>query len=350
MASSSSSEFKQFDVVPNAVNDNFFNHELPSPRPRPSPSLYKKIMQEWRILEKNLPDSIFVRVSETNIDFLRAAIVGSAGTPYHDALFCFDLYFPPDYPYRPPLVHFDSHGRRINPNLYDSGAVCLSLLNTWSGEKSERWNPNESTVLQVLVFIQALVLNAKPYFNEPGVSFNGNSERNSRAYNENAFLLTWKTTQFVVRRPPTCFEELAVGHFRRRVASVLGAFWAYAEGRVRVGEWNVSGTGAASRKAGKVSRKFLIPLAAVYKDLVAEFKAKEISVEGFAEVLEVETTASGGENGRGILKRFVGKMKEMLGMKKEMLALKKKMEEEAEKNACLIGWIGYDNANGDGVV
>jgi hypothetical protein len=43
--------------------------------------------------------------------------------------------------------------------------VCLSLLGTWSGPG---WQPGgRSSLLQLLVSLQALVLNAQPYFNEP---------------------------------------------------------------------------------------------------------------------------------------------------------------------------------------
>ena len=65
------------------------------------------------------------------------------------------------------LVYYHSGGLRLNPNLYESGKVCLSLLNTWTGKTNEVWNPTSSNVLQILVSIQGLVLNAKPYFNEP---------------------------------------------------------------------------------------------------------------------------------------------------------------------------------------
>ena len=66
------------------------------------------------------------------------------------------------------LVYYHSGGLRLNPNLYESGKVCLSLLNTWTGKTNEVWNPTSSNVLHILVSIQGLVLNAKPYFNEPG--------------------------------------------------------------------------------------------------------------------------------------------------------------------------------------
>ena len=43
---------------------------------------------------------------------------------------------------------------RINPNLYEDGTVCLSLLGTWSGkEETEEWNVN-SNLLQLVVSIQ----------------------------------------------------------------------------------------------------------------------------------------------------------------------------------------------------
>ena len=83
------------------------------------------------------------------MDLLRAAIVGPADTPYADMLFLFDIYLPPTYPEVPPKVYFWSYGERLNPNLYENGKVCLSLLGTWSGSENEMWSPDTSNVLQV---------------------------------------------------------------------------------------------------------------------------------------------------------------------------------------------------------
>ena len=93
----------------------------------------------------------------------------------------------------------------MNPNLYESGKVCLSLLNTWWGNGCEKWGKSNSTMLQVLVSIQGLVLNDKPYFNEPA---NKNSakttagEKNSLVYNQTAFVLSCKTMLYSLRKPP----------------------------------------------------------------------------------------------------------------------------------------------------
>jgi hypothetical protein len=45
--------------------------------------------------------------------------------------------------------------------------VCLSLLGTWTGPG---WISGQSTLLQVLISIQSLILCEEPYLNEPGES------------------------------------------------------------------------------------------------------------------------------------------------------------------------------------
>lgn len=103
------------------------------------------------------------------------------------------------------LVHYHSGGLRVNPNLYESGKVCLSLLNTWTGTGTEVWNPENSTILQVLLSLLALVLNEKPYFNEAGYDEQmgrAEGEKNSVSYNENAFLNTCKSMLYLLRGPP----------------------------------------------------------------------------------------------------------------------------------------------------
>ena len=75
-------------------------------------------------------------------------IVGPADTPYAEALFVFDIMLPPTYPAKPPKVLYRAFGERLNPNLYENGKVCLSLLGTWEGQGVETWGPR-SNLLQV---------------------------------------------------------------------------------------------------------------------------------------------------------------------------------------------------------
>lgn len=84
--------------------------------------------------------------------------------------------------------------------------MCLSLLGTWSGlHKNEKWIPGVSTALQVLVSIQGLILNSKPYFNEPGYERSMNTEQGESTamqYNEDTFILSLRTMTYTMKRPP----------------------------------------------------------------------------------------------------------------------------------------------------
>lgn len=82
-------------------------------------------------------------------------IRGPEKTPYAGGLFLFDVKLPHTYPLQPPLCHYYSFcDDRLNPNLYEDGKVCLSLLGTWSGHGVELWSPKDSNLLQLLVSIQ----------------------------------------------------------------------------------------------------------------------------------------------------------------------------------------------------
>ncbi|XP_038723432.1 probable ubiquitin-conjugating enzyme E2 23 isoform X2 [Tripterygium wilfordii] len=226
------SSFKRFDIAKDPLDHYFLgsNGQVSFSR-----KLLKKVQKDWSILQNNLPEAIYVRVYEDRMDLIRAVIVGAYGTPYQDGLFFFDFHLPPEYPDVPPSVYYHSGGWRINPNLYEEGKVCLSLLNTWTGKGNEVWDPASSSILQVLVSLQGLVLNARPYFNEAGYDRQigtAEGEKNSLFYNENTFLLNCKTMMYLMRRNPKDFEELVKDHFRRRGYYILKACDAYMKGHL----------------------------------------------------------------------------------------------------------------------
>ncbi|XP_024196279.1 putative ubiquitin-conjugating enzyme E2 38 [Rosa chinensis] len=262
--------FKQFDVVMDHSD-----HQYSDSKCRFIDStVYKKITREWRILEKDLPETIYVRTYETRVDLLRAVIVGAEGTPYEGGLFFFDIKFPDNYPNEPPKVHYRSHGLRLNPNLYETGYVCLSLLNTWFGPG---WDSSQSTILQVLVSIQALVLNDKPYFNEPGTGFFNRwfgMKDESQIYSGDAFISTCKSTLYLLRNPPKNFEAFTADHFRGRASGILRACKAYA----KVGYYSKETEASPSSVyLVKHSRKFKESMEQLYPQLVEAFKKNEAS-------------------------------------------------------------------------
>lgn len=282
--------FKKFDTVQD-FTDHYYSKNGSSLR-QPSKNWAKKIQEEWRILENDLPDTIFVRVYESRMDILRTVIIGAEGTPYHDGLFFFDVFFPSNYPDVPPHVHYHSGGLRINPNLYNCGKVCLSLLNTWSGSHKEKWIPGVSTILQVLVSIQGLILNAKPYFNEPGyASMSGTpgGESNSLQYNESTFILSLKTMVYNIRRPPKYFEDLIAGHFYKHARDILVACKAYMDG-AQVGCLVKGGVQDVDEGDKSCSQHFKYSLAGYIKTLVDAFG--ELGIKDCDEFLAVAQKTS----------------------------------------------------------
>ncbi|KAL4386665.1 hypothetical protein GQ457_09G002460 [Hibiscus cannabinus] len=275
--------FRQFDMVSECTDHHFLGESKVLAVSQVKQSWVKKVQQEWSILEKNLPETIYVRVYEERMDLLRAALVGAPGTPYHDGLFFFDIYLPPEYPYEPPSVYYHSGGLRLNPNLYESGKVCLSLLNTWTGSDTEVWNPGSSTILQVLLSLQALVLNEKPYFNEAGYDKQlgrAEGETNSVSYNENAFLETCQSMLYILRKPPKHFEALVKEHFSRRAETIISACNTYMEG-APVGYALECSANGHDEHIEESSTGFKIMLAKLLPKLVEAFSEQGIDCSRF---------------------------------------------------------------------
>ncbi|CAK9101522.1 Probable ubiquitin-conjugating enzyme protein 17 [Durusdinium trenchii] len=162
------------EVLDHAMNDLI----LADAAKQSSRARTKRVNRELRSLKKTLPvhlgSTIALCVDSKRPFVLKAAIMAPEGTPYDSGVFVFDIYLPVEYPEKPPMMLLRTTGDgtvRFNPNLYNNGKVCLSLLGTWRGGASgnETWTKH-STLLQVLVSTQSAILGAElPYFNEPGV-------------------------------------------------------------------------------------------------------------------------------------------------------------------------------------
>jgi ubiquitin-protein ligase len=157
-----------------------------------------KLQKEFKILKNSIilsqDASIFFMAEKDNINKMRFIISGPKNTPYEYGLFIFNMTIPMNYPSKPPFVRLsNTGGKRFNPNLYDSGKVCLSLLGTWKGDKGESWNSETSTFYQLLISIQSQILIDEPYFNEPGYEkYIGTPSgiNSSKGYNENIYQYT----------------------------------------------------------------------------------------------------------------------------------------------------------------
>ncbi|XP_038074812.1 baculoviral IAP repeat-containing protein 6-like [Patiria miniata] len=192
----------------------------------------RRLAQEAVTLSTSLPlsacSSVFVRCDEERLDVMKVLITGPSDTPYGNGCFEFDVYFPGDYPSSPMLVNLETtgqHGVRFNPNLYNDGKVCLSVLNTWHGRPEEKWNAQTSSFLQVLVSIQSLILVSEPYFNEPGYERSRGTPsgtQSSKEYDANIMQATVKWGMLeVLRNPAPSFKEVIHAHFFLKRAEII---------------------------------------------------------------------------------------------------------------------------------
>ncbi|WVN87953.1 uncharacterized protein L203_103150 [Cryptococcus depauperatus CBS 7841] len=220
--------WQSFDVLEQAPSDHHFINE--KGMQVANKGFLSRIKREHNALQSSLPENIVVRAYEDRLDLIRVLIIGPEGTPYSDAPFIFDVYLnPTSFPNDPPVVHFHSHTNghgRCNPNLYEEGKVCLSILGTWSGDEAESWNPAKSSLLQVFVSISGLVLVKSPYHCEPAFAkLEGTIEGkvNSRLYSEKAYVLSRSFVRSALDRPPVDLAN-EIRHFyitKGRLQSVV---------------------------------------------------------------------------------------------------------------------------------
>ncbi|KAF9893124.1 hypothetical protein FE257_012535 [Aspergillus nanangensis] len=180
----------------------------------------RRIQKEYGILQSSLPPGIFFRSWESRMDLARVLILGPQGTPYEHAPFVIDFYFPADFPTHPPRASFHSwtNGQGpVNPNLYENGRICLSILGTWHTKNpAESWSAAHSTVLQILVSIMGLVLVKEPFYNEAGyetLAAEGDRRVESVQYTEKTFLMTRQFIHHALKNPVSDFEDIIIWHY-----------------------------------------------------------------------------------------------------------------------------------------
>jgi baculoviral IAP repeat-containing protein 6 len=203
---------------------NFSNCVLKADNTSAKPSMVRHLAKEYASMLNSLPifyeSSIFVRVNVEDTRQVKVLITGPDNTPYDSGCFIFDLYTGSDYPNTLPKMLFVNHGgKRFNPNLYESGKVCLSLLGTWNGNGGESWNPKTSTLQQLFISIQAQILVSQPFYNEPGYETRYNNpegrERSREYSNERRYYTMLHAMYDLVYNPKAYpeFEDIIIKHF-----------------------------------------------------------------------------------------------------------------------------------------
>jgi ubiquitin-protein ligase len=182
----------------------------------------KRIMIDYKEILNEPLERIHYLHDETNVLKGYAMIIGREDTPYEDGYYFFEFKFPENYPFSPPVVTFINYDgtTRFNPNLYIGGKVCLSILNTWDGEK---WSSCQS-IKSVLLSLSILILNEEPLLNEPGIT------RHHPCFENYHKLVEYKNIEVSILKylektnlpePFQPFHSIMVEHFMKRYPFLL---------------------------------------------------------------------------------------------------------------------------------
>ena len=141
----------------------------------------KRIIRDTKILQlcPLHQEGIFIIPDSNNIQLVRCLIIGPDDTPYENGFYFYEITFPDNYPYSPPkAVFYTNDGKkRMHPNFYSNGKVCVSLIGTWSGPGWTSCN----TLSSVLNSFRSIMVN-NPLWQEPG--FNGENTSRNQDYND----------------------------------------------------------------------------------------------------------------------------------------------------------------------
>ncbi|VDN34538.1 unnamed protein product [Gongylonema pulchrum] len=99
------------------------------------------------MLRSSPPAGIIVEPCKSNLHRWNAVILGPENTPFEGGTFKMSLHFPLDYPYRPPIIKFDT--RMFHPNVAADGRIALNELRN-------RWRPGLS-MATILTSIRQLL-------------------------------------------------------------------------------------------------------------------------------------------------------------------------------------------------
>ncbi|GMM43654.1 E2 ubiquitin-conjugating protein [Pichia kluyveri] len=114
----------------------------------------KRIAKELEDVKKDQLSGVTLEMAEDDdLSHLKGTFLGPPGTPYEGGLFEVDIKIPNEYPFKPPIMKFDT--RIYHPNISSqTGAICLDIL-------KDAWTPI-LTLKSSLISLQSLLQSPEP--------------------------------------------------------------------------------------------------------------------------------------------------------------------------------------------
>jgi len=135
----------------------------------------RRLNKELKDITQDPPSNCSAGIINNDIFHWKATIMGPEDTPYHNGVFYLEIWFPSDFPFKPPKVNFIT--KIYHPNIDSSGNICLDIL-------KDAWSPALS-ISKVLLSICSLL--AEPNPDDPLVNDIASIYRNNiELYNKNA--------------------------------------------------------------------------------------------------------------------------------------------------------------------
>nr|CCA18612.1 ubiquitinconjugating enzyme E2 putative [Albugo laibachii Nc14]CCA20568.1 unnamed protein product [Albugo laibachii Nc14] len=112
----------------------------------------KRIQKELKDLMNDPPSNCSAGTSGDDLYQWVASIIGPDNSPYAGGVYSLTIFFPVDYPFKPPKISFKT--KIYHCNINGNGGICLDIL-------KDQWSP-ALTISKVLLSICSLLTDPNP--------------------------------------------------------------------------------------------------------------------------------------------------------------------------------------------
>lgn len=99
------------------------------------------------------------------------------------------------------------------------------MLGTWKGVSTENWDPKNSTLMQVFISLQSLIMSDLVYFNEPSFEQEQGTEEGEKRNEGYSNIVKYCNIKYAMikqmQSPPKGFEDIIRLHFYLKKEEII---------------------------------------------------------------------------------------------------------------------------------